>query len=135
MFDVRTIAGAAILAAAVAACGSSSPSTSTATQATSSATSAAAGSAGPNIGAATETVQATDALKFDPGSVSAHVGDIVKWSNTGTVMHTVTFDGKPSLSDVSLQPGGTWEVKFDAAGTYAYRCTIHPGMTGTVTVS
>ncbi|HEX2626095.1 MAG TPA: plastocyanin/azurin family copper-binding protein, partial [Candidatus Limnocylindrales bacterium] len=30
--------------------------------------------------------------------------------------------------------GGTFSFKFDAAGTYAYFCQVHPSMTGTITV-
>ena len=81
-------------------------------------------------------VTASDQLKFEPASQTAHVGDIVEWTNPGTVSHTVTFDSAQSLSDPSLQAGGgTWEVKFTQAGTYAYRCTIHSGMTGQIVVS
>jgi plastocyanin len=50
----------------------------------------------------------------------------------------VTFqDANDScLSDASLDPGATWEVKFNAAGTYNYLCTIHaPNMKGSITVS
>jgi plastocyanin len=135
---MRFTLGTAFIVAGVVACGGESattPSSSSGGATTPSASSASGGTAGVNLGAAAESVSATDQLKFDPGSVSAHVGDIVKWTNTGTVNHTVTFESNPSLSDVSLAAGGTWEVKFDAAGTYAYRCTIHAGMTGTVTVS
>jgi plastocyanin len=42
----------------------------------------------------------------------------------------------PCLSDAELDPGATWEVKFTAAGTYNYLCTIHaPSMKGEITVS
>jgi plastocyanin len=50
-------------------------------------------------------------MTFDPAMQTAHVGDVIQWSNTGSVMHTVTFDSEPSLSDPSLAPGGVWEVK------------------------
>ena len=29
------------------------------------------------------------------------------------------------LTDDGLEPGATWEVKFTAAGTHHYNCTIH----------
>lgn len=55
--------------------------------------------------------------------------------HTASVEHTITFDNEWSLSDPSLQPGGTWEVKFTTAGTYQYHCSIHPNMVGTIVVS
>jgi len=95
---------------------------------------APSGTAGANLGTAAVTVEGTDALQFSPVSQTASVGQIVQWTNPGTVAHTVTFDTEPSLSDATLAPGGTWDVKFTKAGTYTYKCTIHPGMDGTLTV-
>jgi plastocyanin len=81
------------------------------------------------------TVQATDDLAFAPQTVTVSVGQVLQWKNTGQVMHTVTFDGAQScLTDAQLNGGSTWDVTFSQAGTYAYRCTIHPQMTGTITV-
>jgi plastocyanin len=122
---VASIAGAA-MAVSLAACGESATPSNTAAS--------GAGSAGVNIGSPTVHVAASDDLKFTPAAQDAQVGDIVQWSNTGMTGHTVTFDNFSSLSDVSLQGGSTWEVKFARAGTYSYRCTIHPQMTGTITV-
>jgi plastocyanin len=112
----------------VACGGSSSP-------ATTSAPAASVGTAGANLGAATVMISATTQLTFDPAMQTAHVGDIIQWSNTGSVMHTVTFDSEPSLTDPSLDPGGVWEVKFTKAGTYQYHCSIHQTMVGTIVVS
>jgi plastocyanin len=94
-----------------------------------------AGTAGVRLGNPSEHVAATDQLVFVPATQTLHVGDIVQWTNTGTVPHTVTFDSQPNLTDPSdLAPGETWEVKLNHAGTFPYRCTIHPGMTGTLIV-
>jgi plastocyanin len=122
---------AACLTAALAGCGGGSSSSS------SSGGTCSAGTAGVNVGSATSTVKATDSLTFTPQTVTVGVGQVLQWSNTGSVGHTVTFDDSANgcLSDVSLQGGSTWQVKFAQAGTYAYHCTIHPQMTGTITVS
>jgi plastocyanin len=93
------------------------------------------GTAGANLGASTVKVEATDQLTFAPASQSAKVGEIIEWTNPGTVAHTITFDTASSLSDPTIAPGGTWEVKFSKPGTYSYKCTIHPGMDGTLKVS
>lgn len=88
-----------------------------------------------NLGTPTVHVAATDQLMFSPANVTLHVGQIVQWTNTGSVTHTVTFMNYPYLSDPTLTPGGTWEVKVNTAGTYPYQCTIHSGMTGTLVVT
>jgi plastocyanin len=120
-----------LLALSLAACGGSTGNV----PATSSSGGASVGTAGVNLGTATVKISATDQLTFDPAMQTAHVGDIVEWSNTSSVMHTVTFDSQTSLSDPSLQPAGTWQVKFTTAGTYQFHCSIHPGMVGTIVVS
>src|ERR1700730_15704342 len=117
----------AVLVAALVACGSEG----TATRSNG----PVVGTAGPNLGPPTVTVVATDQLAFSPASQNEHVGDIIQWTVPGTSSHTVTFDNHSDLSDLSLLPGGTWEVKFTTAGTYAYTCTVHPGMNGTIVVS
>ena len=93
------------------------------------------GRAGVSLGSADVRVSATDQLTFVPATQHARVGQVIQWTNSGTVLHTVTFDPYPSLSDDALQPGATWSVRFTKPGTYAYRCTIHPGMNGTLVVS
>jgi len=89
------------------------------------------------LGSATTKVAATDQLAFSPSSQTAKVGQVVEWNNTGTVPHTITFDASNAqcLNDQLINPGSTWEVKFTQPGTYTYKCTIHPGMNGTLTVS
>lgn len=90
------------------------------------------------LGTPAVTINATDDLVFDPASSTATVGQVVEFKNTGSVMHTVTFQDNNDgcLSDAALNPGSTWDVKFTAAGTYNFLCTIHaPNMKGEITVS
>ena len=66
------------------------------------------------------------------------MGDVVEFQNTGSVTHTVTFQDSDDacLTDSTLAPGATWQVKFTKPGTYNYICTIHaPNMKGEITVS
>ena len=84
------------------------------------------------------TVQATDNLVFVPESSTAAAGDIIEFKNTGSIAHTVTFldTNDACLTDSTLAPGATWEVKFTKPGTYNYICTIHaPNMKGVIKVS
>lgn len=72
-------------------------------------------------------------LSFNPDTVTIEVGDTVTWTNEDNVAHTVTADDD-SFDSGSLSPGNSETVTFATAGTYAYHCSIHSSMTGTVVV-
>lgn len=139
-------AAAVAVVAGLAACGSSSspttnptgggsPAATSAAAATGSPSGVGVGSTGAIGGGVDANVSATAAFSFDPSSTSIKVGQIVEWTNTASgVPHTVTFDGHPEISSQTLQSGDKWQVAFFQAGTYSYHCSIHPSMTGTVTV-
>ena len=128
MFGRALLAVGILLTLGLAACGGSTGTP----PSNSSPPAVSVGSAGVSLGTATVKVSATGQLTFDPVMQTAHVGDIVEWTNTGSVEHTITFATASSLSDPSLLPGATWEVKFTTAGTYQYHCSIHSGMVGTI---
>ena len=69
---------------------------------------------------------------FSPQTITIDVGDSVTWTNNDDVDHTATGSGFDTSTITS--GGGTATVTFDTAGTFAYACTIHPSMTGTVVV-
>lgn len=91
-------------------------------------------------------VEATGSLVFDPDTLTVNVGETVRWTVTDGASHTVTSTSVPSGASMfdsgNLDPGDTFEVTFDTAGTYEYRCEYHSsasnggysGMTGTITV-
>ena len=118
-----------MLALGLAACGNGAPASSS-----SGTTGCTAGTASAGSAAADVKVSATDALQFSPTTTTAKVGQVVQWTNTGSVLHNITFD-QGCLTDSAFQPGATWEIKFTAAGTYNYKCTIHPGMDAKITIS
>jgi len=70
---------------------------------------------------------------YSPNPVAIAVGGAVTWTNNDTVTHTSTADGG-TWNSGSIAPGGTFTRTFTTAGTFAYHCSIHPGMVGTVTV-
>ena len=124
------LAAGSALAFGLGACGDSSGG-STPTSAACGAGTAAVNQAG-SPGA---TVDATDNLAFTPQNVTVNVGQVLQWKNTGQIGHTVTFNGNEScLTDAALAGGSTWDVTFNQAGTFNFQCTIHPQMTGVVTV-
>jgi plastocyanin len=70
---------------------------------------------------------------FAPQTVTVTVGDTVTWTNDDAVIHTATAtDGSWDTGD--LAQGQSGAITFTAAGTFAYLCTPHPTMTGTVVV-
>jgi amicyanin len=73
-------------------------------------------------------------IKFDPSDVTVKAGDTVTWVNDDSVGHDVTGDDFKSGDAGAMQNGDTFEHTFDAAGTFDYVCTVHPGMKGTVKV-
>jgi plastocyanin len=72
-------------------------------------------------------------IAFVPTTASVSSGGTVTWTNGDQVDHTVTFDNGPDCGHVAA--GQSETVTFSAPGTYAFHCTIHPQMKGTVTVS
>ena len=71
---------------------------------------------------------------FDPGAVTATSGQVVAFTNEDSVPHTFTLDDG-SCDTGNIANGASGAIRFDAAGTYPFHCTIHSSMTGTVTVS
>ena len=73
-------------------------------------------------------------FNFNPTTVNVHEGSSVEWTNSGAVGHTVTFDDG-SYDSGTIDAGHKADHQFGKAGTYTYKCKIHPTMTGTITVS
>jgi plastocyanin len=71
--------------------------------------------------------------KFTPGSLTIHVGDTVTWTNDGPSAHTATANDH-SFDTGILQKAQSGSHTFSQAGTFAYFCTIHPFMHGTIVV-
>jgi len=71
---------------------------------------------------------------FSPDTVTVAAGTTVTWENTETgIAHTATSDEDVWTSG-TLNEGDEFSFTFDEAGTFAYFCTIHPDMTGTIVV-
>ena len=71
---------------------------------------------------------------FSPGTMTVSVGDTVTWRNDQNVGHTVTSDQGGELSSAIIGQGQIYRHVFTATGTYAYHCTPHSGMHGTINV-
>jgi len=72
---------------------------------------------------------------FSPAAITVQPNDTVTWFNDDSFDHDVTFDaGFSSGGAASLKAGQNWSHQFTTAGTFGYKCTVHTGMVGTVTV-
>jgi plastocyanin len=76
---------------------------------------------------------AIDNFAFSPAALNVKMGQQVTWTNKQGVAHTVTADG--GAFDHPMPSGATFSFTFAKAGTFAYHCTIHPFMKGTVVVA
>jgi plastocyanin len=68
--------------------------------------------------------------EFEPASLPVEAGDTVTWVWEGRASHDVVGGGFESTE----QSSGTFRHAFEQPGTYAYECTIHPGMEGSIVV-
>jgi plastocyanin len=72
-------------------------------------------------------------FSFSPASITVNVGEAVTWSNVGPTGHSATAsDG--SFDTGVFPKGQSRSHTFQEAGTFAYICTPHPFMKGTVKV-
>jgi len=78
-------------------------------------------------------------FSFTPDNFTIFANEIVKWTNNGPSVHTVTSGTTPTPDGVfnsgNLGTGATVCVQFFGIGTAQYFCAIHPTMTGSVTNS
>jgi plastocyanin len=73
-------------------------------------------------------------FSFQPQDVTINIGESVTWINHDPVGHTATSDSQGLFDTGVIAPAGNKTVSFAIAGTYAYHCSIHPSLKGTVTV-
>lgn len=91
--------------------------------------------AAPTAGAETTVGVDVRDFAFRSAYQQIEIGDSVRWTQNGTTTHTVTsLASAPEPFAAQLQPGETFTRLFPTPGRYAYHCTIHPEMRGTIQV-
>ncbi|HEU4657775.1 MAG TPA: plastocyanin/azurin family copper-binding protein [Capillimicrobium sp.] len=84
--------------------------------------------------AATKTVAVKDDF-FSPKSMTVGKGTTVKWVWKGKSPHNVTVvSGPRKFRSGNKQKGATYSQRLSKKGTYRIVCTIHAGMSQTITV-
>jgi plastocyanin len=87
---------------------------------------------GASAGASSTKAVGIANFKFQPGTLRVKAGTRVAFTNNSRVTHTATKAGAFDTGDI--RPGRSILVKFTKPGTFAYHCTIHPFMHGTIVV-
>ena len=126
----------AVVPLVAAGCGSSSPKATSTTSAPPSApstpSSAVLSTATTAAATGGSTITAKD-FAFAPQKITVTAGTTVTWKNSDTVAHAIADDA--GAFNGPLNPGATFTHAYPSAGTFAFHCSIHPSMTGTVTVT
>jgi plastocyanin len=102
--------------------------------------SAAAICAVVQLGIATSAVAASathtvvmEGVGFMPTALTVAKGDTVVWVNKDAFPHTATAQDK-TFDSKEIAAGKSWRFTAKKAGTFAYVCTLHPTMKGTLVV-
>jgi plastocyanin len=120
----------ALVALAAAGCGGNSNSSTSSGSTSSTAATSSSSSSASGGGVAIKMQN----IAFDPKDVTVKVGQKVTWTNDDSVAHNVTAQSGASFKSSDFSKGGTFSFTPTKAGTIKYVCTIHPGMTATLTV-
>jgi plastocyanin len=86
-------------------------------------------------GAAPAVEAAAAGFEWAPADITAAVGDVITWTNADDAPHRVATNDGSCRMDSNMGSGDSRSLQFTAAGEYAYRCTIHPSMTGVITIT
>ena len=74
-----------------------------------------------------------DATSYSPKSLTVHAGDTIVWVNNDLFPHTVTAKtGRFDSGDIAA--GKSWTYTVKAEGLFAYFCTYHTTMKGTLRI-
>src|SRR6185503_13513202 len=70
---------------------------------------------------------------FGPQRLTVKAGTTVTWTNKDDIPHTVASSTQVFKSKV-LDTDDVYSFTFSTPGSYAYFCSLHPHMTGTIVV-
>ena len=73
-------------------------------------------------------------LAFSPSAIQVAPGATVQFTNNDGIEHNITFSNSTVSGPTDFSTGSRSVVMPTTTGTYAYHCTIHAGMTGSVVV-
>lgn len=124
----KTIATVAVFTLALVACGGSDEPTVSSTSTVQDETTTTTGE--PTSGEAVITIED---FRFG-GAAEVAAGAQLTVTNNDNVTHTWTSDDG-TFNSSGISPGDSFEIVLSDPGTYSFFCSIHPTMTGTITVT
>jgi plastocyanin len=68
---------------------------------------------------------------FDPAGMTVKKGDTITWTNNDSAPHQLVGSG---FASEVLSNGATYSFTFNETGKFDYHCSIHPSMTGSLSV-
>jgi plastocyanin len=74
-----------------------------------------------------------EAMRFVPETLTVQRGDRVVWVNKDLFPHTATATGG-AFDSRNIGANASWTYVAREPGRYAYLCSLHTTMTGTLTV-
>ena len=74
-----------------------------------------------------------DNFVFEPARLTIKAGTTVTWHNRDDIPHTVAAKDRSFKSKV-MDTDESYSFTFATPGEYAYFCSLHPHMTGTIVV-
>jgi plastocyanin len=74
-----------------------------------------------------------DGRRFHPAITAVPAGTTVTWTNRDGAPHSIVSTERHFTSPM-LDAGQRFSRRFDVPGTYAYRCSLNPTMTGQIVV-
>ena len=74
-------------------------------------------------------------IAFSPKKLSIKRGTTVTFAfRDDTTAHNVVSKGPKRFKNIGVRSSGSQKRTFTAAGVYRYVCSLHPGMSGQITV-
>jgi plastocyanin len=74
-----------------------------------------------------------EGTRFQPDALTVRAGDSIVWVNNDYFPHTATSPAG-GFDSSRIEAGASWTFQATTKGDFAYTCTFHPTMKGTLRV-
>lgn len=89
-----------------------------------------------NTAIESETIVNIKDFAFNPSTLNIKVGTKITWINKDSSQHKiVSASNEVGPSSSVLNQNDTYSYTFEKAGTFEYKCSFHPSMTGSIVVT